>query len=59
MLKISHLFLSLISSDRQLSSLEDQVKVLSDAPGVERSLVHLSLPVEVPGVEQEEIIEGL
>ena len=59
MLKISHLFLPLISSDRQLSSLEDQVKVLSNASGGERSLVHPLLPVEVPGVEKEEVIEGL
>ena len=45
--------------ERQLSSLEDQVKVLSDTSGVERSLVHPSLPVKVPGGEQEEVIEGL
>ena len=30
-----------------------------NAPGVERSLVYPSLPVDVLGVEQEEVIEGL
>ena len=46
-------------SERQFLSLEDQFKVLSDAPGVERSLVYPSLPVRVLGVEQEEVLEGL
>ena len=46
-------------SERQFLSLEDQFKVLSDAPGVERSLVYPSLPVGVLGVEQEEVLEGL
>ena len=46
-------------SEHQFSSLKDQLKVLSKAPGVKRSLVHPPLPVEILGVEQEEVIEGL
>ena len=40
-------------SEHQLTSFEDQLKVLSETPRVERNHVHPPLP----GVEQEEVIE--
>ena len=46
-------------SECQFSSLKDQLRVVNKAPGVEGRFVQPLLPVEVPGVEQDEVIEGL
>ena len=48
-----------LNSESQLSSLEDQIKVLNEVPSVGRSPVCPPVPVEVLEVEQEEVVEGL
>ena len=57
MLEFNLLFQSV--SENQFLSLRDQLRVLSEAPGIERSLSLPLQPVGIPGVEQEEVIKGL
>ena len=45
-----------LHSESQLLSIEDQIKVLHEMPSVP---VLPPVPVEVLGVEQEELVEGL
>ena len=57
MLEFNLLFQSV--SENQFLSLRDQLRVLSEASGIERSPSLPLLPVGIPGVEQEEVYEGL
>ena len=46
-------------SENQFVSLRDQLWVLSEASGIERSSALPLQPVRTPGVEQVKVIEGL
>ena len=46
-------------SERQYSSLKFQLRVVNEAPGGEGKFLQPLRPVQVPGIEQEEVIKGL